>query len=94
MELKEKLDDAINGSDEFYREDGLGLLIAHKYGEACFKLFCYDMSCGCQQTNSCDLQEGETIKTLYPDAAEITKEQFSSLFESCHNEFYKDHESE
>ncbi|MFC4232661.1 hypothetical protein ACFOW1_12230 [Parasediminibacterium paludis] len=80
-----QLDNILQTSDEFYMCEAMQRLIAHEYGENCFQLVCYDMSCGCEQVDRCDLNEGETIKSLYPEAIEISLDDFKAQFIACVN---------
>ena len=89
MALKSELENATKNADEFYKVDDENLLVAHQYGEHCYKLVCFKTDCGCQNTQSCDLDEGETIKNIYPSAEEITKADFESMFTKCYKEYYQ-----
>jgi len=80
-----QLDNILQTANEFYICEAMQRLIAHEYGANCFQLVCYDMSCGCKQVDRCDLDKGETIKNLYPEAVEISEDEFKTQFISCYN---------
>lgn len=89
MDITQIITSATQNANEFYKCEAKNLLISHCLGESCFKLVCFDLSCGCQQTQRCDLEEGETVKTAHPDAIEISKEEFITMFTTCYLEFHK-----
>lgn len=77
------LEVVLENAKEFYKVEKKNLLVA-KYQETnCFSMKCYDTECGCDCTDSCDLEVGETIKSVYPTAVEIDKEEFTRLWKEC-----------
>lgn len=84
MSLESVLNDIIDDADEFYIIEEQQRLICHCLGDNCARIVCYDLSCGCQQTDHCDINEGETVKSVYPTAKEITREEFKEKFSECY----------
>jgi hypothetical protein len=77
------LDYVLERAQQFYKVENLNCLLAKFHATNCFSIKCYDRGCGCGYTNSCDLEPGESINSVYPTAVEISKEEFVKLWNEC-----------
>jgi hypothetical protein len=70
----------------YYKVADIATIIKQKIGETCYIKYCYKIECQCQSTTSCDLEEGETIKSAFPQKVveEIDREEFDKLYANCH----------
>ena len=81
--MYKRLEMALNDCDRFYKSESLQFVIARYEHGTCYKIKCYGLDCLCQETESCRLENGESIKIDYPDAVEITRDEFIQYWTTC-----------
>lgn len=90
MNLETEVQKATEGKDEFYIVDDEKILLSHTFGAGCYILACFNPECICYIVNHCDWNVGETIRSIYPNAQEITQKEFEEKFTECYKIVFGD----
>ena len=79
------LTETLSSYDNFYKSENKTLIFATATTKKCYRLKCFDSSCGCGWTQHCDLEDGKTFTEVikHNDLKEITKIEFEKLWTEC-----------
>ncbi len=82
--MKKTFDLAVKECNNFYISKEQQIVIAIKDDFNSSTNFCYDLKeCGCQVAPKTEIKEVYFVREIYPDAEEITREEFIQYYQDC-----------